>query len=174
MLTMMLLAHLLGDYVLQFDGLVRWKLRSIWGVAAHGGIVTLTALACAALIDPGWWLYALLIGVIHTCVDVVRARLIHTKSTTMDLILLVLDQIIHVTVIVLVVALSGYAALQPPQTVARPHRCAQSAGGHHRLSCCSSNPRGWCSDSSCAACGGRSPRRTWASEKSTARWSSGR
>ena len=119
MLAIMLLAHLLGDYVLQFDSLVRWKMRSILGVTAHGGIVTLATIACATLIDPSWWHYALLIGVIHTCVDVIRARVLHPKSATVDLILFVLDQIIHVTVIVLVVALSGYATLQPGKDFTR-------------------------------------------------------
>ena len=40
MLQAMLLAHLLGDYVLQNDALARWKSRSLWGVAAHGAVVT--------------------------------------------------------------------------------------------------------------------------------------
>jgi hypothetical protein len=102
---MLILAHLLGDYLFQFDFLARWKSRSLWGVAAHGGIVTLTTLACASLVDPAWWRYAALIGITHTAIDVVRARLIRAKNATWDLIYYLLDQVIHFGVIVLTVSL---------------------------------------------------------------------
>lgn len=105
MLTMLIFAHLLGDYLLQFNFLARWKARSLWGVVAHGGMVTLTTLACAGLVDPGWWRYAALIGVTHTLVDVVRARLIHTTNTTWDLIYYLFDQAIHIGIIILTVTL---------------------------------------------------------------------
>jgi len=59
MVYMMLVAHLFGDYLLQWNELARWKARSLWGVVAHGGIVTLAALACAALVVPSWWPYAI-------------------------------------------------------------------------------------------------------------------
>jgi hypothetical protein len=105
MFTMLIIAHLLGDYVFQPTILVRWKTRSLWGVAAHGGIVTLTTLACASLVDPGWWHYAALIGVTHTLIDIVRARLIHTKNTTWELVYYLLDQAIHIGIIALAVVL---------------------------------------------------------------------
>lgn len=110
MLTMLLLAHLLGDYVLQFNFLARWKSRSLWGVAVHGGIVTLTTLACASLVAPGWWRYAAFIGATHTLIDIVRARLIHAKNTTWDLIYFLLDQALHIGVIVLTVTLRPASA----------------------------------------------------------------
>ena len=105
MLTMLILAHLLGDYLFQFNVLARWKSRSLWGVVAHGGIVTLTTLACASLVDPAWWRYAALIGVTHTAIDVVRARLIRAKDATWDMIYFLLDQAIHLGIIVLTVSL---------------------------------------------------------------------
>jgi len=105
MLTMLIFAHLLGDYLLQFNFLARWKARSLWGVVAHGGIVTLTTLTCACLADPGWWRYAALIGVTHTFIDVVRAHLIHAKDTTWDLIYYLFDQAVHIGIIVLTVTL---------------------------------------------------------------------
>ena len=52
MVYALLLAHLLGDYVFQWDTLARWKTRSLSGVIAHGGIVTLTTLTCAVLVAP--------------------------------------------------------------------------------------------------------------------------
>ena len=105
MVTMLILAHLLGDYLFQFDFLARWKSRSLWGVVAHGGIVTLTTVACAGLVDPGWWRYAALIGATHTLIDVVRARLVHAQNTTWDMVYYLLDQVIHVGIIVLTVTL---------------------------------------------------------------------
>ncbi len=111
MLLMLMLAHILGDYILQFDALARWKSRSVWGVVAHGGIVTLATLVCAALVDPGWWPNALLIGATHTAIDVVRARLIRTKSTFWDMVWYLLDQVTHFTVIALIVAHSGASLL---------------------------------------------------------------
>lgn len=118
MLTMLILAHLLGDYLFQFNVLARWKSRSLWGVVAHGGIVTLTTLACAGLVDPAWWRYAALIGVTHTLIDVVRARLIRTTTTTWDLIYYLFDQAIHIGIIILTVtmrpaALAGGRAVAP-------------------------------------------------------------
>ncbi|MGC9395825.1 MAG: DUF3307 domain-containing protein, partial [Anaerolineae bacterium] len=105
MLTMLILAHLLGDYLFQFDFLARWKSRSLWGVVAHGGIVTLTTIACASLVDPGWWRYAAFIGATHTLIDVVRAHLIRAKNTTWDMVYFLLDQVIHIGIIILTVTL---------------------------------------------------------------------
>jgi hypothetical protein len=103
----MLLAHLLGDYLFQTEYIARWKARSLTGVLVHGGIVTATTLACAALVDPSWWRYALLIGLIHTTIDVVRARLLRISNPTWEMTWYLLDQIAHVTVIVAVMVISG-------------------------------------------------------------------
>jgi hypothetical protein len=107
MLHAMVLAHLLGDYVLQWDGLVRWKVRSLLGVAAHGGIVTLVTLLCATLVSPALWPYALVIGLLHTVIDLVRARYLGTPDTLWELAWYVLDQLAHLAVILLVVSWSG-------------------------------------------------------------------
>jgi hypothetical protein len=53
--------------------------RSPLGILAHGGIVTLTTLVCAAAASPFWWPYALLIGLMHTLIDLVRAGLLCPK-----------------------------------------------------------------------------------------------
>ena len=105
MFTVIILAHLLGDYLFQFDFVARWKARSIWGVVAHGGIVTLTTLICTLFVDPAWWRNALLIGVSHTVIDVVRARLIRAKNSTRDLAFFLIDQLTHIAIIALVVTL---------------------------------------------------------------------
>jgi len=99
MLAMMLLAHLIGDYVLQFNALVRWKTRSLWGVLAHGTIVTMVTVIAAITVQPAWWHYALLIGASHTLIDIVRARLIAPPTPGLDLLYFLLDQIAHLSII---------------------------------------------------------------------------
>lgn len=106
MAAMLIIAHLLGDYVLQFNFIARWKARSLWGVVAHGGIVTLVTLLCAALIDATWWPYALFIGVTHTLIDVVKAHLVHPKNAQEEMRTYLLDQVAHLLVIALTVTLS--------------------------------------------------------------------
>ncbi len=103
MAYMLLVAHLLGDYLFQFDFIARWKARSLMGVVAHGAIVTLTTLLCSLLVDPSWWPYAVLIGAVHTIIDVVRARLIHVTHPTAALLWYLFDQAVHVVIIFLVV-----------------------------------------------------------------------
>jgi hypothetical protein len=39
MIVALFLAHLVGDYVLQWDKLANWKSRALPGVLAHGLIV---------------------------------------------------------------------------------------------------------------------------------------
>lgn len=107
MVYLMLLAHLLGDYVFQWDGLARLKMRSLWGVVAHGGIVTAVTLLLALLAEPTWWPYALLIGATHTAIDVVRARLLHPQRTSWEMVWYLLDQVAHLGVIGLAVAAGG-------------------------------------------------------------------
>jgi hypothetical protein len=107
MLYVMLLAHLLGDYLFQTGHIARWKARSLIGLLAHGGIVTVTTLACAVLVDPAWWPRALLIGLAHTAIDVARARLLRASSPTWELTWYLLDQVAHITVILAVVLGSG-------------------------------------------------------------------
>lgn len=107
MLYVMFLAHLLGDYLFQWEYIARWKARSLMGVLAHGGIVTLTTLVCAGLVVPSWWPYALLIGLVHTAIDLVRACLLRVADPAWELIWYLLDQLAHLIVIVLVVTWSG-------------------------------------------------------------------
>lgn len=106
MFAMLVIAHLLGDYVLQFNFIARWKARSLWGVAAHGGIVTVVTLLGAALIDVTWWPYALFIGVTHTLIDVVKAHGVHPKNTQEEMRTYLLDQVAHLLIITLTVSLS--------------------------------------------------------------------
>ncbi len=113
MLLPMIVAHVLGDYQLQFNALARWKARSLWGVVAHGGIVTAAHVGTAMLIDLSWWPYALLIGITHTLIDVVRARLLHPRSARAALLWYLADQLLHLGIIAAVVIYSGTMSVGP-------------------------------------------------------------
>ncbi len=106
----MLLAHLIGDYALQWDAIARWKARSVVGVLAHGGIVAAVTLAGVVLVAPSWWPFALLIGAIHTGVDLFRARFLQTTDPFREWVWFLADQAAHLGTILLVVAWAGQLA----------------------------------------------------------------
>ncbi len=113
MLPMLLLAHLVGDYTLQFNALVRWKSRSFLGILAHGTIVTAVTLLAAITVLPAWWPYALLIGYSHTLIDIVRARLVGPTTPRLDLLYFLLDQGTHLSIIAGITSWSQ-APVRPP------------------------------------------------------------
>ncbi len=115
MIISVLLAHLTGDYVLQWEALARWKGVSIKGAAFHGSIVLAVTLLFAVLIDPHWWPWAALIGLAHIAIDaswVYFNRRFAARSGMYGLVRLLIDQTLHFAVILLALFASGYAA--PP------------------------------------------------------------
>ncbi len=113
MIIAMLLAHMMGDYVLQWDALARWKGASIKGAAFHGSIVLVVTLLFAVLVDPRWWPWAMLIGLAHIAIDaswVVFNRRFTPRSGMYGLARLLIDQTLHFAVIVFALFASGYAA----------------------------------------------------------------
>jgi hypothetical protein len=111
MIIAMLLAHLTGDYVLQWDALARWKGASVKGAACHGLIVAAVTLLFAVLIDPGWWPWALLIGAAHIVIDcfwVVFNRRYVPRSGLYGLARLLIDQSLHFAVIFFALIASGH------------------------------------------------------------------
>ncbi len=123
MIIALLLAHLFGDYVLQWDALAAWKTRSMRGAAVHGSIVLAVTVFFAVLIDPAWWPWALFIGLTHSAIDcgwVVLNRRSLSRSGLYGLVRLLTDQALHLGVILLALFASGY--LTPaafPQTFLR-------------------------------------------------------
>lgn len=111
MIIAMLLAHLTGDYLLQWDALARWKGASAKGAACHGFIVLLVTVLFAVLIDPAWWPWALLIGLTHIVIDVswvLFNRRFMPRSGLYGLVRLLTDQTLHFTVILFALIASGY------------------------------------------------------------------
>ena len=55
MVIAMFLAHLVGDYILQWDSLAQWKAREFRGVVVHSLILFLVTAAFALPFQPTWW-----------------------------------------------------------------------------------------------------------------------
>jgi hypothetical protein len=112
MILAMLLAHLFGDYILQWDNLSLWKSKKLSGVLVHGFIVTGVPLLFALLIDPSWWPWAILIGLTHTLIDAlelpVRRQMAAQETGKGALALFVADQTAHLTIIALALIWSGH------------------------------------------------------------------
>lgn len=115
MIQAMLLAHLLGDYVLQTDALARWKSRSVWGVLVHGAVVTFSLWLCSLPFTLDWWPYALTIGAAHALIDIARVR-IGPVGPAANLILFLTDQAAHALTIAAGLAWSGWLEPHPAQT----------------------------------------------------------
>lgn len=109
MVSAMLLAHLVGDYLLQTNAMARWKSESLKGVLVHGSIVLVVTVLFALPFDPAWWPWALAIGLIHIAVDGIKFRLGNKFNV---LALFLLDQATHLSVIMIALIWSG--KLAPP------------------------------------------------------------
>ena len=136
MIIAMLLAHLVGDYILQWDALARWKGASVKGVACHGWIVSAVTVLFAVPFDPSWWPWALCIGVAHTAIDCelgcVQSALCAAQRHV-RIVRLLIDQTLHLAVILCALIASGYAT---PATLfstavseVQTHRCVGHRAG---------------------------------------------
>lgn len=95
----LILGHVVGDFVLQTVDLVVWKARSWKGLLLHTLIMT-ACLALSLWTDlPAWWPWLLPLAVLHYLADwgkVVLARRFPQRKLSMFL----LDQVVHLAVIV--------------------------------------------------------------------------
>lgn len=105
MVIAMLLAHLVGDYVLQWDSLAQWKAREMRGVIVHSLILLLVTYLFAVPFDPTWWSGILLIGLSHFLID--AAQFVF-KPRISPLLRFTLDQFGHFFFIILALVLGGY------------------------------------------------------------------
>jgi hypothetical protein len=108
LLVKLLLAHLLGDFVLQTDKLVArkevLKLKSPF-LYAHALLHGL--LAMLLVWEGSFWIWALFIALTHLLIDAAKLYL-HTLGTRR--LLFLADQLLHVAILVLVaIAVSGRA-----------------------------------------------------------------
>lgn len=105
MIAAMILAHLVGDYILQWNSLAAWKAQSLKGVTAHCLVVTAVTLSFAYLIDPTFLPWAIVISILHFCIDAFGFQY---KLPISPLGRFAVDQIAHFVVIFFALALGGY------------------------------------------------------------------
>lgn len=105
MAAALFLSHLVGDYILQWDSLARWKARELKGVLVHGAVVQATTLLFTLPFNPEWWPWALFVGVTHTLIDTLPLSIgkhVHPFAW------FVLDQAAHLVIMVIALTASGY------------------------------------------------------------------
>lgn len=101
----MFLAHLVGDYVLQWDALAQWKSRELKGVIVHSAVLFVVTALFALPIAPGWWQGVVFIGVSHFAVD---AAQFFFRPTLSPLLRFFIDQLLHLFFILLALVWGGY------------------------------------------------------------------
>ncbi len=109
MIMAMILAHLVGDYILQWNSLAAWKARELKGVAVHCLVVTAVTLLFALVVDPAFLPWAVFISVMHFVIDAVG---LCYKLPFSPLGRFVADQIFHFTVIGMALVGGGYLDMQ--------------------------------------------------------------
>jgi hypothetical protein len=105
MIIAMFLAHLVGDYVFQWDGLARWKSIEFRGVVVHSLILFVITALFALPYSPYWWGGVLFIGFFHFIVDGAQYFL---KPTINPFLRFIIDQILHILTIIVALLLGGY------------------------------------------------------------------
>jgi len=114
----LLLGHMIGDYVLQPFQLVLMKRRGWWGILIHVSIVVVaTGIILWPVLGHWWywpWLLILFIG--HLITDRSRTLLLR-NSKKRDLLYLVIDQVLHVSLLLLIVTLSRTWQVYHPATL---------------------------------------------------------
>ncbi|WP_420643147.1 DUF3307 domain-containing protein [Candidatus Leptofilum sp.] len=108
MIIAMFLAHLVGDYILQWNSLAAWKSRAMAGVIIHCLVVLAVTWLFILPFNPDWWPWVVAIGIAHFLIDAVQFRV---KLPIPELARFGLDQIAHFIVITLALAGGGYLDL---------------------------------------------------------------
>ncbi|MBN1658673.1 MAG: DUF3307 domain-containing protein [Anaerolineae bacterium] len=128
----LLLAHLVGDFVLQ----TRWmvlKKRTPSGLAAHVAVVTLTMLPVAWVQLDLWWPWLLVIAAIHAGLDAAKVYL-EPRLHVPPIIPFLVDQALHILTLAAVAivaepggALVGAGAAEPVWWIASVYLVATFA-----------------------------------------------
>lgn len=112
MVIAILLSHLFGDYILQWDSLSRWKGQALGGVLVHGAIVLAVTWLFSLPFDLSWWPWVLFIGLTHTLIDgleiPLRKRLATKNSGVTAVLFLIFDQVFHLSILAFALIQSSY------------------------------------------------------------------
>lgn len=101
----MFLAHLVGDYVLQWDALAQWKSREMRGVIVHSIVLFAVTLLFSLPFAKVWWSGVLIISLSHFAID---AAQFYVKLPISPLLRFILDQTLHLIFILLALVMGGY------------------------------------------------------------------
>jgi len=106
MIVAMFLAHLVGDYILQWDALALAKSREFKGVFLHCLIISITTFAFTLpFSETIWWNGILFISLTHFFIDVVQ---LYYKPNIAPLFRFTLDQILHFAAILVALWWGGF------------------------------------------------------------------
>ena len=105
MIIAMFLAHLVGDYILQWNSLAAWKSRALSGVTVHCLIVFAVTWLFILPFNDAWWPWVVFIGLAHFVIDAVQLRV---NLPIPELARFTLDQLAHGLVITVALANGGY------------------------------------------------------------------
>ena len=107
MVIAMFLAHLVGDYILQWDALAQWKSRELKGVIAHSIVLFAVTALFALPFAPMWWSGVLLISISHFLID---AAQFYIKPSFPPIVRFFIDQTLHIAIILIALVGGGYLA----------------------------------------------------------------
>ena len=108
MIIAMFLAHLVGDYILQWNSLAAWKSRELKGVFVHCLVVFIVTWLFILPFNADWWPWVIFIGVAHFFIDAVQ---LWVKLPIPELARFSLDQLAHFTIITVALVGGGYLDL---------------------------------------------------------------
>jgi hypothetical protein len=110
MIISMFLAHLVGDYVLQWDSLAMWKAKAMGGIIAHCAVVAAVTFLFAWPIGGNWWVVALAISLGHFVIDAVQLPITQRppRPGMFALARFMADQVAHVVVILGALVWTGH------------------------------------------------------------------
>ena len=110
MILSMFLAHLVGDYVLQWDNLAMWKAKAMGGILAHCAVVSAVTFIFAWPFGGLWWQVALVISLGHLVIDAVQLPITSgpPRPGMFSLARFTADQIAHVLLILAALIGAGY------------------------------------------------------------------
>jgi hypothetical protein len=117
MILAMILAHLVGDFVLQTDKLAAWKARDLGGIAVHGLVVTIVTALFALPFTPFWWQGVLFISAAHILIDVSQ---LYYKLPVAPVMRFLFDQLLHFLSIFIALYAGGYLDLSTAQSTYSP------------------------------------------------------
>jgi len=119
----LLLGHLVGDFVLQPLWLALSKRKGWQGLSLHVAIVAFVTAIMIEGVVPYWWLWGIVLFVIHLFIDQFRTFVLVDNSRGKGVVFFVLDQLVHFLSLVI---LSWLVVGLPPYPLEMLHNASLS------------------------------------------------